>query len=300
VSLVDNPAVRKTITCRSLFRGNQNFVAFEGPSTGAVLVERLMIAQEVAPSSRDQMLALSTASKSPDAASSDRDVSKQLDQLAPADAELIARDTFDGRALDSSTWRTLGEVVLDNGALQLGLPNKDGHIDTWKARPYLLSRDRFNPADGALTILGQVTFAENFLHGYGGSFAVMTRAEDTHGGGPAWENSILRRGVRSNFWPAAYGFDHSLEIHEKPEPNTISLLVAQGFPIVPSSRTYFFKIVDDGESAELTFIDAADPAIRKTVSHSTSPSMLRSGHVAFEGCWGSPMRLEEVRIYRGK
>jgi hypothetical protein len=300
VSLVDNPSVRKTITCRSLFRGNQNFVAFEGPSTGAVLVERLMIAQEVAPSSSEQMLALATASKSPDAASSDRDVSKQLDQLAPANAELIARDTFEGATIDSDTWRTLGEVILDNGALQLGLPNKDGHIDTWKARPYLLSRERFNPADGALTILGQVTFAENFLHGYGGSFAVMTRADDTHGGGPAWENSILRRGVRSNFWPAAYGFDHSLEIHEKPEPNTISLLVAQGFPIVPSSRTYFFKIVDDGQAAELTFIDAADPQIRKTVSHSTSPSMLRSGHVAFEGCWGSPMRLEEVRIYRGK
>jgi hypothetical protein len=265
-----------------------------------VLVERLMIAQEVAPSCNDQMLALSTTRKSPDAASSDRAVSEQLDQLAPASAELIARDTFEGAMIDTDTWRTLGEVILDNGALQLGLPNKDGHIDTWKARPYLLSRDRFNPADGALTILGQVTFAENFLHGYGGSFAVMTRAEDIHGGGPAWENSILRRGVRSNFWPAAYGFDHSLEIHEKPEPNTISLLVAQGFPIVPSSRTYLFKIIDDGHAAELTFIDAADPEIRKTVSHSTSSLMLRSGHVAFEGCWGSPMRLEEVRIYRNR
>jgi hypothetical protein len=300
VSLVDNPAVRKTITCRSLFRGNQNFVALEGPSTGAVLVERLMIAQDVAPSSNDQMLALATTSKSSDAESSHRAVSKRLDQLAPANAELIARDTFDGATLDSGAWRILGDVVLDNGALQLGLPNQDGHIDTWKARPYLLSREQFNPADGALTVLGQVKFAENFLHGYGGSFAVMTRADDTHGGGPAWENSILRRGVRSNFWPAAYGFDHSLEIHEKPEPNTISLLVAQGFPIVPTSRTYLFKIVDDGHAAELTFIDAADPEIRKTVSHITSSSMLRSGHVAFEGCWGSPMRLDEVRIYRGK
>jgi hypothetical protein len=226
-------------------------------------------------------------------------LAEQLDELAPAGAELIIRDTFDDDRLDERVWKVLGDVSLEQGEVQLGLPNDEQHIDTWKARPYLLTREQFDPSAGTLTILGRVTFSENFLHGYGGSFAVMTRAEDVHGGGPAWENSILRRGVRSNFWPAAYGFDHSLEIHEKPAPNTISLLTAEGFPIAPSSRSYLFRIVDDGGAARLTFVDANDPHTRKSISHATSSSALRAGYVGFESCWGSPLRLDDVRIYRG-
>lgn len=299
VSLVENPSVRKSITCRSLFRGNQNFVALEGPSRGSATVERLIVTQDSVPADNDGALALSGFNKSQETMVSANELSRQLDELAPTDAELVVCDSFDGEALDASVWKTLGDVAVHDGEVQLGLPNSEQHIDTWKARPYLLTRRQFDPADGALTILGKVTFSENFLHGYGGSFAVMTRADDTHGGGPAWENSILRRGVRSNFWPAAYGFDHSLEIHEKPEPNTISLLVAQGFPIAPSSRSYLFCIVDDGSAATLTFLDAADPRTRKTVSHPTTAAMQRGGYIGFESCWGSPLRLDEVRIYLG-
>jgi len=297
VSLVENPSVRKTITCRSLFRGNENFVALEGPSSGTATVERLVISQDVRPSGDEASLAAVLPTDGARAAATN--VAGRLDELAPADAQLVLRDDFDSGVLDAALWKTLDEVRIVDGEVQLGIPNREQHIDTWKARPYLLTKRQFDPADGALTILGKVTFSENFLHGYGGSFAVMTRADDTHGGGPAWENSILRRGVRSNFWPAAYGFDHSLEIHEKPEPNTISLLVAEGFPIAPSSRSYLFRIVDDGSAATLTFVDAADPQTRKTVSHPTSAEMQRGGHVGFESCWGSPLRLDEVRIYRG-
>ena len=46
VSLAGNQLVRKNITCRSLFRGNQNFIAFEGPGAGTVVIERLMISQD--------------------------------------------------------------------------------------------------------------------------------------------------------------------------------------------------------------------------------------------------------------
>ena len=46
VSLAENPSVRKTIACRSLFRGNQNFVALEGPSSGTTVIERLTISQD--------------------------------------------------------------------------------------------------------------------------------------------------------------------------------------------------------------------------------------------------------------
>ena len=147
-------------------------------------------------------------------------------------------------------------------------------------------------------MLGKVTFAKNFLHGYGGSFAVMTRAARAHGDGPGWENSILRRGIRSNFWPAAYGSDHSLEIHEKPDANTIHLSTAEGFQISPNSRSYYFQIVDDGRSATLTFIDAANPAVRKTVTHATMSRTLPNGYIGFESCWGSPVLLDSVRIYR--
>ena len=46
VSLAENPSVRKTISCRSLFRGNQNFVAVEGPTSGTAVIERLMVWQD--------------------------------------------------------------------------------------------------------------------------------------------------------------------------------------------------------------------------------------------------------------
>lgn len=299
VSLADNPSVRKTITCRSLFRGNQNFVAVEGPSRGTATIERLVISQEAR--SRGERSGLAFASL--DERSANRVTSngfaRQLDDMAPVGGELLLHDTFDSRDIDASKWNVLDEVAIVGGEVQLGTPNKEQHIDTWKARPYLVTRRKFDLGDGPLTIVGKVTFSENFLHGYGGSFAVMTRADDTHGGGPGWENSILRRGVRSNFWPAAYGFDHSLEIHEKPEPNTISLLVAEGFPIAPNSRSYLFRVIDDGTAAQITLVDARNPATRKTVSHATSSAMQRGGYIGFESCWGSPLRLDDVRIYRG-
>ena len=165
------------------------------------------------------------------------------------------------------------------------------------SRPYLLTRESYSTADGTLTILGTIEFETNFLNEYGGSFAVMTRADNQHGSGPGWEYSILRYGVRSNFWPAAWGQQHSLEIHEKPSPSSLSLLVAEGLEINPEAREYFFKIVDDGERVTLTIQDAHDAAISKTVSVPTNPA-LRSGFIGFEGCWGCPVWLDNVRIYR--
>lgn len=229
VSLTDSPFVHKTITCRSLFRGSQNFIALEGSSRGTMIVERLTISQEE--SSLDEASGLVAASRDhvTTSNSSAAEASEQLEKLRPKNATLLLKDDFNDRELNTERWKTLGDVIQQDGEVQLGLPNNEQHIDTWRARPYLLTREIFDPADGTLVILGKATFAKNFLHGYGGSFAVMTRADDKHGGGPAWENSILCRGVRANFWPAAYGFDHSLEIHEKPSPNTISLLIAEGF-----------------------------------------------------------------------
>jgi hypothetical protein len=297
VSLADNPSANKTINCRSLFRGSQNFIAIEGSGRGTMIVERLSIWQEAAPLeiSQGQLATLGSETKPNSTAVI---ATQQLHELRPRKATLLLQDDFGGATLDSERWKTLGDVLLQDGQLQLGFANAEEHIDTWRARPYLLTKQKFDPAEGPLVILGKATFARNFLHGYGGSFAVMTRADDTHGGGPAWENSILRRGVRSNFWPAAYGFNHSLEIHEKPSPNTISLLVAEGFSILPTSRCYLFRVVDDGSSAQLTFIDPTNPAVSKTVSHPTSPALNFDGHIAFESCWGSPVLLDDVEILR--
>jgi hypothetical protein len=145
--------------------------------------------------------------------------------------------------------------------------------------------------------MGTAEFETNFLNEYGGSFAVMTRADDARGSGPTWEYSILKRGIRANFWPAAWGQQHSLEIHEKPSPTSLSLLVAEGLEINPEAREYFFKIVDDGQLVTLTIEDTCNPAIVKTVSVGTSP-VLKSGLIGFEGCWGCPVWLDNVRIYR--
>jgi hypothetical protein len=88
--------------------------------------------------------------------------------------------------------------------------------------------------------------------------------------------------ANARFWPAALGFDHSLEIFEKPQANTISMLAAEGFQIDPLSRSYYFRIVDDGSSASLTFIDVKDEKLRKTISHPTGDAMPLSGHIGFE------------------
>jgi FecR protein len=298
VSLAERPSVRKTITCRSLFRGNQNFIALEGSSTATTVVEQLMISQDRAPDSDSDLIASSAADNSRDHDRRTSGAVQRLEDLVPASAELLVKDDFDDGQLNNKIWSTLGDVVVKDGQVQLGLPNEEQHIDTWRDRPYLLTKEQFDPTNGALIIIGQATFAANFLHGYGGSFAVVTRGDNARGGGPGWESSILRRGVRSNFWPAAYGFDHSLEIHEKPEPNTTVLLTAEGFQISPNSRSYLFRVVDDGRSATLTFIDTANPSIRKTISHAITSPALKAGYLGFESCWGSPVLLDRVRIFR--
>jgi hypothetical protein len=257
-----------------------------------------MVSQDASPIDGAAPLASNAEDASAEPGSQGADLATQIDDLSPTNARLLLMDDFDDTKLNSGIWTTLGDVVLKDGQVQLGLPNDEQHIDTWRARPYLLTKEQFDPADGALIILGKATFAENFLQGYGGSFAVMTRADNAHGGGPGWESSILRRGIRSNFWPAAYGFNHSLEIHEKPAPNSILLLIAEGFRISPNSRSYLFRVIDDGRSATLAFVDAANPAIRKSVSHPTTSLILSGGYVGFECCWGSPVLLDSVRIFR--
>jgi hypothetical protein len=300
VSLAENPSVRKTITCRSLFRDNRNVVAFEGSDSATAIVERLHIAQDTSPNADRDELASSRSIPSKEQSAGEYEALRQLDALAPETDTLVLKDDFDGNELNSEIWSSLGDVVLRDGQIQLGVPNAEQHIDTWRARPYLLTTQQFEPAARRLTILGKATFAENFLQGYGGSFAVMTRANDERGEGPGWENSILRRGLRSNFWPAAFGFDHSLEIHEKPTANTISLLAADALQISPESRSYLFRVVDDGHSVTLTIVDASNPKMRKTISHSTLPRDLTSGYVGFESCWGSPVLLDDVRVYEGQ
>ena len=181
--------------------------------------------------------------------------------------------------------------------MQLGEPNAEQHIDTWKPRPCLLTRQRLDPHVGALTIVGRISFADNFLAGYCGSFAVMTRADDVRGDGPGWENSVLRRGVRATLWPAAWDSKHSLEIHEKPSPNTVTLLATQGLQVDPQARSYLFRMVDDGRSVTLTIIDPTQPDVLMSVS-AASTLAANVGRVGFESCWGSPVTLDDVRIYQ--
>jgi hypothetical protein len=217
--------------------------------------------------------------------------------LAPSNGELIVRDDFDQSALDETTWMTLDDVAVVDGRVRLGTPNAEEHINTFVSRPYLLTRNPYSTAEGPLTILGTIEFETNFLNEYGGSFAVMTRGDDQRGNGPGWEYSILRHGVRFNFWPAAWGQQHSLEIHEKPSPTSLSLLIAEGLEIIPESREYFFKVIDDGKTVKLTIEDEHDPTISKTISVATSTS-LQNGLIGFEACWGCPVWLDNVRIYR--
>ncbi|TWT78489.1 FecR protein [Posidoniimonas polymericola] len=297
VSLRDNPSEGKTVTVRSLFRGKRNHIALEGPAVGAVLVDRVEITQD------PTLVPIATYGDLSSLVASDTKKHGHeillLDRLVPQDAELVLHDSFDGEQIDRTKWATLEEVLLDNGGLQLGRANNAGHIDTWKRRPYLLTRLPLNPQEGTLTILGRVRFAENFLSGYGASFAVMTRADRQRGQGPGWENSVLQRGVRVNFWPAAVDLKHTLEVHEKPAANSISLLATQGVEVDPGARSYLFRVVDDGHAVSLTVIDPQRAEEPMTVAAPAAYSAER-GAVAFESCWGSPILVDDVRIYQAR
>ncbi len=290
----DQPSERKNVTVRSLFRGQANHLALEGPRLGQALVERIEISQDVSST------LLATYS---DFSSMVFDERKQHDRrmkllasLSP-DGMPILQDDFEQEELDHNRWSVLGDVKVVDGRVQLGLPNDEQHIDTWKQRPYLLTSKRLDPRDGELTIVGTVSFADNFLAGYGGSFAVMTRADNQHGEGPGWENSILQRGVRANFWPAAWDTQHTLEIHEKPTANTITLLATKGLEVDPETRSYLFRVVDDGKQVTLTIIDPRRPEDQKTLATSQT-ELAQHGFVGFEGCWGSPVLLDDIRIFQ--
>jgi hypothetical protein len=295
VALRDDPSVNKTVACRSLFRGQQNYVVFEG-ANGAVAVDRIKVFQDSVAKAiaQNDSKTGGTADNGPERM---RMVANQLESMAPVEARLIVSDNFDGPAINESVWTTLDDVTLIDGRIKLGKPNSREHINTFTSRPYLLTRERFSAADGALTIIGTAEFDTNFLNEYGGSFAVMTRADNSRGNGRGWEYSILQRGIRENFWPAAWGEQHSLEIHEKPSATSLSLLASEGLEINPESREYFFKVIDDGDRVTLTIQDTHDATIKKTVSVHTS-SALRNGHIAFESCWGCPVWLDNVRIYQ--
>ena len=293
-SLVGDPGSARTVTCRSLFRGKSNHFAIEGASRGITIVESVHIVREELTEPLSSYEALSSLMHS-QSLSAQRE-RRLLEDLVPHDAELILADDFSAPELDTQKWATLGDVAVTDGGVQLGLPNLESHIDTWQDRPYLLTRDEFDPRDGAITVIGRVRFSENFLSGYGASFSVMTRAVDRHGEGPGWENSVLRSGIRANFWPASWDANHTLEIHEKPNASTITLLATQGAEIDPNQRDYLFRADDDGRSVSLTIVDPTSSQVMKI--HSPVGSAVQSGFLGLESCWGSPVRLDDIRIYR--
>jgi hypothetical protein len=296
-SEADNVSVSKTVTCRSLFRGIQSFIALEGFAGGAATVSNVRITQDRSRFGHDEPVVDGNETDTLPARAHSAAVEQVFEKELPADAVLRIADSFDADDLDAGHWMTLGDTIVKDGALHLGVANPEQHIDTWRQRPYLLTREMFDPAESPVTIVGRASFAPNFLHGYGGSFAVLTRAEADYGTGPGWEKSALRRGVRANFWPAALGQNRSLELFEMLSPEPLNLLATADFPIDPHSRSYFFCIHDDGATAKLTLVDVEDRSLRKTLTHATQSPLLRGGHIAFEGCWGAPVQLDNVRIY---
>ena len=296
VSRVDDPTVRKTVRCRSLFGGYQNFVAVEGGRDGVVVIEKIRVFQEE--TNRVQASLWPSVEEGDVVRSANPSAEVSFSELLPADGELVLSDDFEGRQLNTAVWRPMGVMEQTGGKLRLGNLEDGVHIDTWHPRPYLLTRQEFASHEARLTIVGKFEFADNFLTGYGGAFGVMTRASDTHGRGAGWENSILNKGVRASFWPLGLGSERALEIYERPSVQLLSLLAAEGFQMNPRSRSYLFRVVDDGRSISLTIVDALDPQRRHTMAHQTTAAAPRSGLIGFESCWGSPILLDDIRIYR--
>lgn len=295
VSERDNPSQSVSMTFRSLFRGGSNHVAFEGCRNGITIIERIEVSQEARTRFPPTYNGLSQSLR--DAERRIRTDEELLASLAPRESELVSESKFDGSELDKESWRVLGHAALRDGMLQLGDPNEQGHIDTWRPRPYLLTRDTFDPHDGILTVVGRVTFAENFLTGFGATFGVMTRCGETYGSGPEWEQSVLNRGLRATFWPSAWDRERRLEIYERGVEDRMQLLATRGADVDPDQRSYLFQLIDDGETIQLSMLDPnrPDPPFRITA---TSRANFRPGPIAFESCWGSPILLDDIRIYQ--
>ena len=176
VSLLGHPSLNKTVSCRSIFNGKNNHVALESSVSGTTLIERIEIHQERSAATLSNYAEFcSLLQNSPETRSI---VKRHLDELAPENATQILTDEFSTPQLDNRKWNSLGAVAIENGSIQLGDHNDSSHIDTWRARPYLLTKESFDSTQGPLTITGKITFASNFLEGYGSSFAVMTRAAE--------------------------------------------------------------------------------------------------------------------------
>ena len=294
-SLRDDPTTAKTVSCRSLFRGLANHVAFESCySDTKTQIEKIEIKQER--SLMDLSDYASFSSFVQEIGNQNLTEERLLSRLVPKGSKLLVQDNFDSEDIDQEKWNWLGDVSSTGSAIQLGLPNPDSHIDTWKPRPYLLTQVPVDLSKGEIAILGKVTFSDNFLVGYGASFAVMTRANDQRGQGPGWEHSVLKKGVRLNFWPASWDTDHSLEVHEKATSNSLELLAIQGFTVDPRVRTYLFRAKDNGEQVEFAIVDPARPNEINSITTSTQ-SKLKEGFIGFESCWGSPVILDDVAIY---
>jgi hypothetical protein len=297
VTEIDNPSVTKTVTCRSLFQGYENHIALEGWDQGDVIVEKVHIYQELASAQPAEHFARFSFTAQNHVRQTLELSENPLQTRIPGEASLLVEDRFNDNLLNSRLWSVLGDVQVVDGKVSLGPSKLDNHIDTFHPRPYLLTRQKFNPVSGKVFALGKIEFDGNFLQGYGGSFAVMSRCEGRYGLGPEWAVSALGTGIRCNLWPAAPRADRNLEVQEKTTATTLTFLEGGSLPINPRSRTYYFLMEDSGQEAAITFQDAEDPTIVGTVRHETTSDAPRDGLIGFESTWGSSILLDDVRIY---
>lgn len=297
VTEVDNPSVTKTVVCRSLFQGYDNYIALEGWNQGTVRVEKLEVFQEISSkksSEHSTRFAFATQKQSR------RDLQKNHNPLyehIPDGSTLVVEDRFDDEVLNSKHWTILGDVQLQEGNVALGPSKEDNHIDTFHLRPYLLTKQKFAPIEGKVFVLGKIEFDDNFLQGYGGSFAVMSRSLNNYGKGPEWAASALGTGIRCNLWPASPRIEHNLEIHEKATIASLTFLQGGALAINPRSKSYYFLMEDSGTEAAITFQDVNDPSVVGTVRHETTADAPRSGYIGFESTWGSSVLLDDIQIY---
>ena len=298
VSHREQQLIAKTVTCRSLFQGYKNHIAIEGWKGGKVIVENVQIHQ-----SKNEDLPARRSTRFDERVATRREAEQEsraneLSKRIPSDAKLVVEDDFDAPQLNQNLWSVLGDVHVSEGAVSLGNERDPDHIDTFHPRPYLLSRKAFAPEEGTLFVLGRIEFDENYLNGYGGSFAVMSRCTDRYGEGPEWAVSALSQGIRCNLWPAATRADHNIEIHEKTGPNSLTFLRGSGLKVDRTSRCYFFLMEDSGGRANVTFQNIADPAISQTIACDTSDAAPRSGLIGFESCWGSRVMLDDIQVFQ--